>query len=71
MDDTYVTVTKQESKQDYVRQNQKYQTTNFNGRTENCNHYFPEEQKDCMEVHIKISLLHFTVAKFGGLDREN
>lgn len=36
-------MTKQESKDDYVRQNQKYQNSNFSGRS---NTYFPADQKD-------------------------
>merc|ERR1719510_1712536 len=43
LEERCVTVTKQESKDDYVRQNQKYQNTNFNGRN---NTYFPADQKD-------------------------
>ena len=41
-------MTKQESKDDYVRQNQKYQNSNFSGRN---NTYFPADQKD-LEVSI-------------------
>ena len=50
LDDKYVTVTKVESRQEYERQTQDYQTTNFGGRTENGKNYFPNEDKDFMEV---------------------
>ena len=52
LEERCVTVTKQESKDDYIRQNQKYQNTNFSGRN---NTYFPTDQKD-MEVSIMLSL---------------
>ena len=53
LEERCVTVTKQESKDDYVRQNQKYQNTNFSGRN---NTYFPADQKD-LEVSITYMLV--------------
>ena len=47
-----MTVTKLESRQDYVKQNQKYQTTNFSA-TDNGNNYFPNEETDFMEVRLR------------------
>ena len=55
LDDKYVTVTKVESRQEYERQTQDYQTTNFGGRTENGKNYFPNEDKDFMEVIIMMN----------------
>ena len=56
LEERCVTVTKQESKDDYVRQNQKYQNSNFSGRN---NTYFPADQKD-LEVSISYCYVHCT-----------
>ena len=51
LEERCVTVTKQESKEDYVRQNQKYQNTHFSGRN---NSYFPADRKD-LEVSVLLA----------------
>jgi len=53
LDDKYVTVTKQDSKHDYIKQNQAYQTTNFNGRTGNLNYHLPGEHQDLTETLLE------------------
>jgi len=62
LEERCVTVTKQESKDDYVRQNQKYQNTNFNGRS---NTYFPADQKD-LETLLEGRVATKVAEKTGG-----
>lgn len=64
LDDKYVTVTKVESRQEYERQTQDYQSTNFGGRTENGKNYFPNEEKDFMEV---TDLIKFQIEQTFGI----